>query len=197
MFIVFEGIDGTGKTTQMKLLAEKLRQQGRQVVETFEPTAGVYGKKLRQLFRRRDELSLQDELDLFIADRREHVATLISPGIAAGHDVLCDRYYLSTAAYQGARGGDVAAIIDLNRAFAPEPDLFVILETPVTVGRTRISAIRGEEPNDFEQADYLERVGEIFRQLRRDNIIRINAAADINTVHRRIMAVVDNFLMDS
>ncbi len=189
-FIVFEGIDGVGKTTQVKLLARKLADMGREVVETREPTDGVHGRRLRELFTQRHKLSLEQELELFIADRREHVARLITPELAAGRDVLCDRYYLSTAAYQGAAGADVDEIIRMNESFAPAPDLFIILEAPAAVGCGRISSLRGEELNDFEQAGYLERVGEIFSSLRRDNIVRIDATADIATVHTRVMAAV-------
>jgi len=118
LLIAFEGIDGTGKTTQIRLLAEKLTARGHRVVATREPTDGKYGRKIRELFTKRHHVSAQEELDLFIADRKEHVREVIAPALAAGKIVLTDRYYFSTAAYQGAAGQDPEKIIKLNQAFA-------------------------------------------------------------------------------
>jgi dTMP kinase len=103
-FIIFEGIDGTGKSTQLHLLAEKLKQLDYAVVSTREPTNGPYGKKIRELFVDRTAATLEEELELFIADRDQHVQEVIAPALADGSIVICDRYYLSTVAYQGARG---------------------------------------------------------------------------------------------
>ncbi|MDH3776874.1 MAG: dTMP kinase, partial [Desulfobulbaceae bacterium] len=99
LFIVFEGIDGTGKSTQLHLLAEKLRQLGYAVVATREPTNGPYGQKIRKLFVDRGSVSQEEELELFIADRDQHVKEIIKPALSDGCVVICDRYYLSTIAY--------------------------------------------------------------------------------------------------
>ena len=107
LFIVIEGIDGTGKSTQLHLLAEKLRQLGYAVVATREPTNGPYGQKIRELFVDRGAVSQEEELELFIADRDQHVKEVIAPALADGCVVICDRYYLSTIAYQGANGMDL------------------------------------------------------------------------------------------
>ena len=111
LFIVFEGIDGTGKTTQLHLLAEKLRQRGYAVVSTREPTEGVYGQKIRELFVDRGAASPERELELFIADREQHVKETIEPALADGCIVLSDRYYLSTVAYQGANAEERAPFV--------------------------------------------------------------------------------------
>ena len=120
-FIVFEGIDGTGKSTQIKLLANTLVKLGHKVVLTREPTEGVYGQKIRALYQNRSAVSASEELELFIKDRREHIESVIKPALEAGNVVLCDRYFLSTAAYQGGAGCDPETIFARHR-FAPEPD---------------------------------------------------------------------------
>ena len=112
--IAFEGIDGTGKTTQIELLAEVLRQRGLRVVATREPTDGQYGRKIRQLYKNRKSVTPEEELNLFLHDRREHVVQVIAPALASGKVVLTDRYYYSTAAYQGAAGHDPQKIIAAN-----------------------------------------------------------------------------------
>ncbi len=193
-FFVFEGIDGTGKSTQVRMLAQSLRQRGLDVVETFEPSDGPHGRRLREMFGRRHELTPEEELALFMADRLDHVERVIKPALAAGKTVVCDRYYLSTAAYQGAAGADAGEIIRKNREFAPEPDLFIILELPPAIGRARISSLRGEEPNDFEKQDYLERVAARFAAFKGGNIVRIDAAPAPDLVHARVMTAVARFL---
>jgi dTMP kinase len=104
LLIVFEGIDGTGKSTQMSLLATALRQQGLEVLETREPTMGKFGQQIRALYNNRNGVTPEQELELFLADRREHVQNLLMPALMEGKIVLCDRYFLSTAAYQGCLG---------------------------------------------------------------------------------------------
>ena len=101
--IVFEGIDGTGKSTHIGHLRKYLEDRGVEVVQSFEPTRGPWGRMLRDSAVT-GRLSVREEVDLFLKDRREHVETLIAPALARGAWVLLDRYYLSMMAYQGARG---------------------------------------------------------------------------------------------
>ncbi len=188
--IVFEGIDGTGKSTQLVLLAEYLRRLELPVVTTREPTDGRYGREIRQLYNHRERYSQEEELALFLADRREHTEQFLRPALTRGEIILCDRYFLSTAAYQGAKGGDPLAIIAMND-FAPEPDLVLLLQAPLTVGLTRITAGRGDLLNDFEQATGLAQVAAIFAALRLPYIRTIDADQTIAEVHAAICAVVD------
>lgn len=124
-FIVLEGIDGSGKTTQARWLAEALRQKGYEVVLTREPSDGPLGRRLRRyLAASPRRLSSELELAWFLADRRDHVETIIRPALEQGKVVISDRYYYSSAAYQGARGLDPEAILRLNEAFAPGPIWF-------------------------------------------------------------------------
>lgn len=187
--IVFEGIDGTGKTTQIPLLADYLTNLGHKVQVTREPTTGQYGQKIRELYVQRTSVSREEELQLFIADRREHIEQLVMPALEKGEIVLCDRYYLSTAAYQGANGFDPMEIIKLNQ-FAPEPDIALIFEVSVDTSLERITNGRGEQLNDFEQEESLTRVSRIFSDLDLPFIRRINAEKPIEEVHKSVVEAV-------
>ena len=189
LLIAFEGIDGCGKSSHLRKLAAFLRERGLEVVETREPTDGPYGRRIRELFTRRDEVSREEELELFLADRREHVAQCIEPGLAAGKIVLTDRYYFSTAAYQGAAGLDVDEILAKNR-FAPDPDLVLLLEIAPEEGLRRIRERRGEIPNDFEQLDSLRRAAAIFASFDSSRICRIDTRPHRGMVQEHIRRLV-------
>ena len=194
LFIAFEGIDGTGKSTQLPLLADWLRGQGCAVVETREPTDGPYGREIRALYRDRSRVSRQRELELFVLDRRQHVTECILPALEQGRIVLTDRYYFSTAAYQGAGGSDANAIFAAN-AFAPEPDLVLLLTLPVDEGVARIRDLRGETLNDFEQQEQLEKVAALFASFPHDCIVRIQAARPVAAVQAAIREAVHPLLV--
>lgn len=189
LLIVFEGIDGTGKSTQLSLLAEFLRLKGLKVVETREPTNGPFGKKIRDLYTNRAAASREEELDLFLADRQEHVRNLIKPALCRGEIVLCDRYYLSTVAYQGAVGFSPATILEKN-SFAPEPDMALLFCAPPQTTVARITGQRGEALNDFEQETSLQKVATIFDNLQLPCIHRIDATQSINEVHDAVVRAV-------
>lgn len=171
LFIVIEGIDGTGKSTQARHLAEWLVAQGREVVLSREPTDGPWGAQLRASAAT-GRLSPEDELRYFLNDRRQHVAETISPALAAGKVVILDRYYFSTMAYQGARGFDPAEIRRLNEQFAPVPDLLLILDIDVNMALQRIGS-RGDSANAFEQRENLQRCREIFLSLKDEPFTRV------------------------
>ena len=139
IFIVIEGIDGTGKSTLASGLQNAMSDRGLDVLRTFEPTDGKWGTMLRNSFTGASRLSLEEELDLFHKDRREHIADVIKPALEQGKNVICDRYYLSTMAYQGARGMDMNKIRKINEAFALPPDLVLMLELPVADAIERIT----------------------------------------------------------
>ena len=187
--IVFEGIDGTGKSTQLALLASYLKSQRFSVIMTKEPTDGPIGQQIRQLYTNRKAFSDDEELALFIADRREHVAQCILPALEAGKIVLCDRYFLSTMAYQGAKGMDPEKIQQMN-SFAPAPDCALLLTAPVETGTERITSKRGESLNDFESIDNLRRVSAVFSQMKMPWISRIDASQSLDAVHEQIKQIV-------
>ncbi|MEJ2058420.1 MAG: dTMP kinase [Desulfofustis sp.] len=169
VFIVFEGIDGSGKSTQINLLADLLKKQAYDVVETREPTDGSYGRKIRSLYLDRTSVTPEEEIELFIKDRRQHIEQIIEPALSGGKIVLCDRYYFSTAAYQGAAGGDPDAIL-ARHDFAPVPDLVIIIEIDPRISITRITEQRGDVLNDFEQLESLKVRTLVEALLRRLNI---------------------------
>jgi dTMP kinase len=171
MFIVIEGIDGTGKSTQAQALAERFRAAGREVVLDFEPTRGPHGMKLRESFTA-GRLAPEEELELFLADRRDHVEQVIKPSLAAGKVIILDRYYFSNMAYQGAIGFDPAEIRRRNEAFAPVPDLLFILDLDIDIALQRIGA-RGDTANEFEKRENLERCREIFLSLKNEPFARV------------------------
>lgn len=160
ILVAVEGIDGAGKTTQVARIVERLGAHGLDVVRTKEPTDGPWGRQLRQSAASR-RLSPEDELAAFMADRRDHVRDVIEPALANGQIVVVDRYYFSTAAYQGARGMDPQSILAQNESFAPRPDVLFILDLPPAVGVERIRG-RGDVANLFERAEDLARARAIF-----------------------------------
>jgi len=187
--IVFEGTDGTGKSTQLKLLANALQEKGLAVVSTREPTDGKYGQQIRELYTGRGNVSLEEELNLFLADRQEHVESFLRPALHDGKIILCDRYYLSTIAYQGAAGLEPSMILNRN-SFAPVPDLAILFHAPIAIGVKRITQNRGDTQNDFEKEGYLKKVAQQFELLNLPYIRRIDASGTIETVHREVLKLV-------
>jgi len=174
VLIVFEGLDGAGKTTQIRLLAARLGQEGYDVLCLKEPTDGPWGQKLRQLLQEgRQQVTPSTELDWFLQDRREDVEQNICPALAHGHIVLLDRYYFSTMAYQGALGYDPDDIRQSNEAFAPPPHLLFLLEIAPAQGLQRVHQHR--LPDNFERLDYLQRVAAIFAEMDFPYLRRIRA----------------------
>jgi dTMP kinase len=187
MFIVLEGIDGTGKSTQARRLGEWFKAQGREVVLSREPTDGPWGRKLRESAAS-GRLSPDDELRYFLNDRRQHVDEVIAPALAAGKVVILDRYYFSTMAYQGARGFDPREIRRLNEEFAPVPDLLIILDLPVEEAHRRIGG-RGDTANEFEKLESLVCCREIFLSLTNESFVRvIPSTGTLDEVHAAIVA---------
>ena len=176
LFIVIEGIDGTGKSTQVRRLGEWFESQGREVVLSREPTDGPWGRKARESGGS-GRHSPEEELQLFLNDRRQHVDELINPALAAGKVVILDRYYFSTMAYQGIRGFDPAEIRRKNEEFAPTPDLLLILDLDVDTALGRIGA-RGDTANEFEKRENLQRCREIFLSLKDEPFARLISASE-------------------
>ena len=190
LFVVIDGIDGSGKTTQCALLAQFFGERGVLCALSKEPTGVDWGKKLRESAAA-GRLSLKDELDYFIKDRRDHIARTIQPVLDAGGVVILDRYYYSTAAYQGARGADIEEILRVHREFAPEPDVALIMDIAAAAGLQRVRA-RGDEPNAFEDHDALNKSGAIFRELaaRCGHLLLIDASQPVSALRKAVLAAV-------
>ena len=193
LLFVFEGVDGSGKTTHVRLLDERLQREGYDVICLKEPTEGLWGQKLRQLAQHgRQEISPATELEWFLLDRREDVEHNIRPALARGQIVVLDRYYFSTIAYQGALQLDPEEIRTRNEAFAPPPDLLFLLHLPLAQGWQRVQQ-RGTLSH-FERLDYLERVAALFDAMDFPYLRRIDASAELLTVQEHIWQEVASLL---
>ena len=186
--VAFEGIDGTGKSTHCKWLEDKLKRLGVPVHLLREPTNGFWGKKIRELLREgRKSVSLKEELTWFMNDRREDVINNIFPALKKHKIVLMDRYYYSTAAYQGAAGLNPGIIISNNEEFAPVPDLIFVFYAPVDICLERIRSSRGKLPDSFERKEYLEKVQLIFDRFSGSKFRRIDSSMAIKTIQKKII----------
>jgi len=165
LLIAVEGIDGAGKTTVAATLAQWCGERGLLCALSKEPTSLQWGRKLRESAAE-GRLTLEEEMDLFHKDRDEHTHNSIQPCLDEDGIMILDRYYWSTAAYQGARGADIEDIITFNESNFPLPDLVILLDLPVETGQDRIH-VRGDKPNSFESVDALEKCREIFLKLPR------------------------------
>jgi len=189
--IVFEGIDGGGKTTQAKMLLDSLNAAGYDTVYFREPSGSKWGLKIREKAAQADSLTPEEELELFINDRKENVEKNLKPALAEGKIIVLDRYYFSTIAYQGAKGLDPRVIRKQNEEFAVRPDLVFILDIAADGGLHRIKD-RGQMDLLFEREDYLVKVREIFKSFQDDFIFLINAERQLNEIAEEIKSITFN-----
>jgi dTMP kinase len=191
-YIAVEGIDGTGKSTLIAAIAAHLRSQHHTVLTTEEPTRGVHGKTIREhLGSKSKTLTGAQWLDLFEADRREHMETTVKPALARGEFVVSDRSFYSTAAYQGAQGENAPAILARNRSFAVEPGLVIILDLDPATSLARVARRRGMEADAFERRDFLERVAANFAAMTGPNIVHVDAAKSPEVVAADAIAAIN------
>ena len=204
-FISFEGIDGSGKSTQLRMLAGDLRLKGIDIVATHEPGGTPLGRRLREAFLETEEtVAPISELLLFAADRAQHVELLIKPALAEGKVVISDRYADATFAYQGAGRGFDAETIDKVIQLATgglKPDLTLFFDITVDTAIRRMQEHEGGERvqnrMDLETAEFYERVrasylGIAERESQRFKVIEANAAVD--EIHKEVANLVEAFL---
>ena len=203
-FITFEGIEGGGKTTQLRLLAEKLRSLGYTVAVTREPGGCAIADRIRDILLDAGNSAMKPttELLLYAAARAQHVSEVIVPALGRGDIVLCDRYTDATVAYQGyGRMLDHAVIAELNRLAAGgvEPQITVLIDCPVEIGLTRamsrINSCQGarEERFELESLQFHQRVRNGYLKLAdeaKDRCIVIDGAGNIDATSAAVTAAV-------
>ena len=195
LFITFEGGDGCGKTTQIKLIDEYLRNKGYKTLLTREPGSKGLGVKLREILLNYDgEVSPTCESFLFLADRAQHVDCIIKPALEEGTIVLCDRHTDSTVAYQGyGRGLDLEQIYKLNNIATSglKPDLTVVLDVDVETSQARV----GKEKDRMESAgiEFFERVRKGFLEIAKQEPSRvkvIDSTQSIEDIHKQVVELI-------
>jgi dTMP kinase len=189
-FIVFEGVDGSGKSTQIELLSMKLRDQGVDHVLEREPSDGAIGRFIRNYAEAGDRyLQPESEALLFTADRFEH-SKRIEQTLDQGVTVVCDRYYHSTLAYQGAAGVPVDWLRDLQK-FALKPDLVLLLD--VDPGRS-LMRVSGRTLTVFENRDYLSRVRDLYLGFAREEMKLVDTGRPVDEVEAEIENLVEDLM---
>ena len=202
-FITFEGLDGCGKSTHLRLLAEHLEQFGESCCLTHEPGGTEVGQEIRQIFLdpKRKALDGRVELMLVFASRRQHVLEVIDPALAAGKHVLCDRFTDSSRAYQGyARGVDQSLVdqIDQIATGGRQPDRTVLLDLPADLaharGQSRTRKAKGAVDRiDAEALDFYRLVRDGFLSLAREQADRIRLVEvheEVEVTQSRVRAAV-------
>ena len=197
-FIVFEGIDGAGKSTQISMLKDRLQKNGRKVFVTAEPTQSVTGGILRDALSGNYSRSASELAAMFLADRIFHNVNEncgIKQALEKGYDVICDRYYYSSLAYQGM-DSDLNWVMKMN-IDCPDilkPDICIFLDLDAETSKRRIDDNRATV-EIFENADMLERIRnkffEVFNKLENENIHIVNAADSIDTIADKIYSIVE------
>lgn len=204
-FITFEGIDGSGKSTQLRMLASDLRARGVDIISTHEPGGTPLGRRLREAFLETEEtVAPRAELLLFAADRAQHVEFLIKPALAEGRTVISDRYADATFAYQGAGRGFEEETVNEVIALATgglKPDLTLFFDISVERALGRMNSHSGNERiqnrMDLETAEFYTRVREAYlgiaeREPERFKIVDANGSVD--EIHRTVAEIVNGFL---
>lgn len=204
-FITLEGIDGSGKSTQLRLLAGDLRIKGFDVLTTLQPGGTPLGRRLREAFLETEEqVHPMAELLLFAADRAQHVHFLIKPALKEGKIVISDRYADATAAYQGAgRGLDEKIIKQIIKLATDglKPDLTLFFDIPVekAILRAHMRAENETKKNrmDMEAADFYERVRNAYLKIAQKEPRRfriIDGRGSIDEIHQQSLEIVMKFL---
>lgn len=202
LFISLEGIEGTGKSTQTRLLAEYLRQHGRIVVRTAEPGGTPISRRIRELLLSLDsrEMDSVTELLLYNAARVQHIREVISPALARGEIVVSDRFSDSTLAYQGYGRAIDRTMIDALDTIATKgmkPDLTLLLDIDVEIGLQRNRAINKRDRLELEDVAFHEKVRKGFLEIAAQEPGRvriIDCSGSIESIQRNITDTVDAFL---
>ena len=202
VFISFEGIEGTGKSTQSRLLAEHLRAKGHRVIQTMEPGGTKISMKIRELLLSLDsrEMDHVTELFLYNAARVQHIKEVIEPAIERGDIVITDRFSDSTVAYQGfARGIDLQLIESLDRIATNKlcPDITILLDIDVKTGLARNRALNKNDRLELEDISFHEKVRKGFIQIATrepERVKLVDCSESLDEVHRKVVDIITGFL---
>ena len=201
MFITFEGIDGSGKSTQLRMLASELRLRGREVVATREPGGTPLGGLLRNVVLEAEEqVDPMAELLIFAADRAQHVRALLRPALESGRVVLSDRYADATVAYQGAGRGFPSELIDEVVALATGglmPDLTLIFDLTVDESLRRAGPRQKQDRIDSEEAAFHTRVRDAYLRIAAaepERVRVIDASGSVEETHSKVSRLVRDFI---
>ncbi|MCS3902639.1 dTMP kinase [Methylohalomonas lacus] len=200
LFITLEGVEGVGKSTQIKHVADWFRKQGREVLTTREPGGSRAGEAIRQILLRHNDvaISAETELLLIFAARAQHLIEMIRPALAAGQVVVCDRFTDASYAYQGAgRGMAVEQIAQLEQWVQEDlrPDLTLLLDAPVELGLERAGRRSSADRFEAETLAFFQAVREAYLDIARgepERVVVIDASDDEMTVRRNIRAVLEH-----
>ena len=196
LFITFEGGDGCGKTTQIKLLNEYLKNKGYKTLLTREPGSIGLGEKVREILLNYDgEVSPVCESFLFLADRAQNVDCIIKPALEEGTIVICDRHTDSSVAYQGyGRGLDIDRINMLNNIATSglKPDLTIVLDVDVETSQARV----GSEKDRMESAgiEFFERVRQGYLEIAKrepERVKVVDSTQSIEAIHKKILELIE------
>ncbi len=198
LFITFEGADGSGKSTQLKMAANYFEKKGYNVVSTRDPGGTELGTKIRQILLHHDGfMSINCELFLYLADRAQHVEEIIIPALNEGKIVLCDRYVDSTLAYQGyARGLNIDEILYLNNIVAKSlmPDITFVFDVNTETAEKRVG--KTKDRLESEAKEFHQKVKDGFLDLAKkypERIKIVDANQSINKVHLNVACLLDNY----
>ncbi len=191
LFIVLEGIDGSGKDTHIKFLAKELRELGYAVVETAEPSRDRVGTFLKRYAKRKEKrLPAESEALLYASDRFDHVKNVIKPALRRDQIVISARYYYSSMAYQGAVGVDLDWIKEMNR-FALKPDLAVLLDILPEYSLHRLKRRR----SIYEDSDYLRKVRDIYIKLVNEGeLVKVDADRPKRVVQGELLSMIQELV---
>jgi len=194
VFIVFEGIDGSGKSTHIRFLRQELQRRGFDALSTAEPTRTGIGRLIRESVKAASsQMSPEVEALLFAADRVNHVKQVIEPALAAGRVVVSDRYVYSSLAYQVERGLDFEWVRLINK-FAPKADLCMYLDISPEVG---IKRMRRRKKSVFEVLSLQQRIRELYlRLVEEGDLLLIEANRPVSEVQRDVCKAVFNLLKE-
>ncbi|MBP7734505.1 MAG: dTMP kinase [Spirochaetes bacterium] len=182
LFIVFEGIDGSGKSTQCDLLFKHALSLGLPAVKLVEPTDGPWGRKIRTMLKEKEMAPAAEQMRLFILDRQDDAEKNIIPALKENRIIVMDRYYYSNAAYQGAAGLAPETIIAENRKMSfPEPDRVYFVDIPPDRAMQRVTG-RGEGKEIFEKESFLQKVRDNFLSIADERFLIIDGTCSVDEI---------------